>query len=355
MPSTGFSPPESRTATAPLRSSALNLSCDPAGQRRAWGAAFAPYFDVASAEADPAPGAHAMTCHRLGVLTLFEMTAPAQTLRRTPAMAAGPGQDGLMVLFWLEGDGRVAWPGGEGAFARLQGVVLDLAQSAVIAAGPARATGLLLPRALVADQVPNLAGLHGLVLDLNSDPVSRLFFTCIQELVETANGLGDDQLPQIARAVATLGVAAFRRRAVETAADERRLTIAIRRSIHAELDLPDLSSESVAERFGLSRAGLYRRLSDEGGVERFIREQRLGRAMAMSSRPRGAGRSRVSSVAYVCGFSDETTVSRTFERRFGLLPNGVEPPAPACEAEVPVPPGGDRGVTGGTAARPALS
>lgn len=305
----------------------LNLDaaspCDRAGRRRACAEAFAPFFEAVPTEVDPAPETLALTRHHVGALTLVEMVAPAHTLRRTPDMAARQGLDGLMFLFWLDGQGRVTWPEGESALGRLQGLLIDLTQPVTIVSGPVRATGLVLPRALVADQVPNLADLHGAAFDMASDPVSRLFFTCVQETAETANVLTDDQGQQVTRAVATLCGAALRRRSVGAASQEPRRGIAIRRFIQSELGSPSLSVEAVAERFGLSRAGLYRLFADEGGVQRFIREQRLVRAMTFLARPRGSGRPRVSTVAHTCGFSDEKTFSRAFKRRFGLLPSAV--------------------------------
>lgn len=192
-----------------LRSLMTALPYNPAERRRAWAGAFAPYFDMAPKERDPAPGLLALTRHRFEALTLFEMTAPAQTFRRTPVMAAGQALDHLMVLFWLDGEGRVTWHGGTAAFGRLQGVVLNLAQPATLVVGPVQATGLVLPRALVGDRLPDLAALHGAVLDLASDPVSRLFFTSVQDLAENASAVRDDMLPQVTRAIATVAAAAL--------------------------------------------------------------------------------------------------------------------------------------------------
>ncbi|KQT45538.1 hypothetical protein ASG52_15410 [Methylobacterium sp. Leaf456] len=124
-----------------------------------------------------------------------------------------------MVLFWLDGVGRMTWPGGTVAFGRLQGVVLDLAQPATLVVGPVRATGLVLPRALVVDRLanrlPDLASLHGAVLDPASDPVSRLFFTCVQDAAENAASLPEDRVFPVTQGVAALATAALRRLATE--------------------------------------------------------------------------------------------------------------------------------------------
>ena len=305
------------------RSHDLDRPGDPDGCRRAWSDAFAPFFDVSVPPADPA--SVALTRTRLGGLVLDAFAGPAQTLRRTPEMAAGPGRDGLLFRFQRDGSSRVTLPDGTVELGRLQGVLLDLAQPASIASDPGRVLCLVLPRALIADRVADVAALHGVVFDLASDRVARLLFTGIEELAACADALTEAQIPQVTQAVATLAVAALRCRDSDAASQEQRRGLAIRRFIQAELGAQDLCAETVAEHFGMSRSGLYRLFSDEGGVQRFIRERRLARAMALLAQDRAAGRPRVAAVAHACGFSDEKTFSRAFRRRFGLPPSAVGP------------------------------
>lgn len=305
------------------RSLALDRSGDSAECRKAWSEAFAPFFEVSVPPADPA--AATLTRTRLGGLVLDAFAGPAQTLRRTPEMAARQRLDGLLFRFQREGSSHVTVPDATVEVGRLQGVMLDLAQPATIVSGPGRALGLVLPRALIADRVAEVAALHGAVFDPASDRVGRLLFTCIEELAECAEALTDAQIPQATQAVATLAVAALRCRASDAPSNKPRRGLAIRRFIQAELASQSLCPEAVAERFGLSRAGLYRLFSDEGGVRRFIRERRLARAMALLAQDGAVGRPRVAAVAYACGFSDETTFSRAFKRRFGLPPSAVGP------------------------------
>ncbi len=76
----------------------------------------------------------------------------------------------------------------------------------------------------------------------------------------------------------------------------------------------------LCARFSLSRATLYRQFAADDGVQNYIRNRRLARAMALLTRSGDGPRPRVSSIAYTVGFTDEKTFSRAFKRRFGFLP-----------------------------------
>lgn len=260
----------------------------------------------------------------LGELLVGEVRAPAQILERTPRMVAQQGLDHLLIQFYHSGTARVEAAWGERDVGPNTCVLFDLAQPATIVAEPAHATNVLLPRALIIDKVPNLESLHGHAFDYATDRISRLFFTCVRELVECADALDIHQLPHISQAVAMLGSACLRGQVADRPASEVQLSITIRQYIEKELGSPRLDAETLAEHFGLSRATLYRQFASEGGVQRFIRERRLLRAMKMLTQPGPTGRPRVSTVAYASGFSDEKTFSRAFKRRFGFLPRETE-------------------------------
>ncbi|GJE68549.1 helix-turn-helix domain-containing protein [Methylorubrum podarium] len=269
-------------------------------------------------------GPIAMDNYHLGELLVGEVRAPAQILERTPRMVAQQGLDHLLLQFYHSGTSRVEVAWGEADVGPNTCILFDLAQPATVVAEPVHATNLLLPRALVAESVPNVASLHGHAFDYATDRVSRLFFTCVRELVDCADMLDVHQLPHISQAVAMLGSACLRGRAAARPANEVQLSIAIRQYIERELGSPRLDAEMLAAQFGLSRATLYRQFISEGGVQRFIRERRLLRAMKMLTQPTATGRHRVSTVAYTTGFSDEKTFSRAFKRRFGFLPRETE-------------------------------
>ncbi len=297
---------------------------DPAALRETWIAALAPIFQATLSGGPTLSGRIALESYHLGELIVGEVFAPAQILERTPRMVAQQGLDLLLLQFYHSGTSRVEVPWGETDVGPNRCIVFDLAQPVTVVAEPVHATNILLPRALVAGTVPQIDALHGHAFDYATDRVGRLFFTCVRELVDGAEALEVHQLPHVSRAVAILGSACLRGQSVERQPGEVQLSIAIRQYIERELGSAALDAETLCAQFGLSRATLYRQFTSEGGVQRFIRERRLLRAMKMLTRTGSAGRPRISAVAYAIGFSDEKTFSRAFKRRFGFLPRETE-------------------------------
>ena len=93
------------------------------------------------------------------------------------------------------------------------------------------------------------------------------------------------------------------------------------RFIRAHLGDEDLSPDRIAAAIGCSRATLYRLFADHPmTIAEYVRECRLQAAMtALSRRPGGS----VSAVAARLGFTDPSTFSQAFRRRFGVSPRDV--------------------------------
>lgn len=81
-----------------------------------------------------------------------------------------------------------------------------------------------------------------------------------------------------------------------------------------------LDAETLARRFGVSRATVYRAFRDHGGLERFRMKARLDRAhdaLAGREPPRGE----ISRLASGFGFSSTAHFSDAFLQRFGVRPS----------------------------------
>jgi AraC-like DNA-binding protein len=98
------------------------------------------------------------------------------------------------------------------------------------------------------------------------------------------------------------------------------LDLALRQYIETHLADPDLGSEHLCRRFGLSRASLYRRFRDEGGIEHYIAGRRLDRCLQelCASEPT---RGLVMAIANRWGFTDPGNFNRRFRKRFDLAPS----------------------------------
>jgi AraC-like DNA-binding protein len=97
--------------------------------------------------------------------------------------------------------------------------------------------------------------------------------------------------------------------------------LAIKEFIAANLDDLDLNVDTVRAAFHYSRSSIYRLFDSEGGIARYIREQRLLRCFDELTQP---GRSpRVREVATRWGFDNPSHFHRLFTRRFGLAPSNL--------------------------------
>ena len=98
--------------------------------------------------------------------------------------------------------------------------------------------------------------------------------------------------------------------------------LAIKRSIDADLLNEAVSVDQLCRKFRLSRATLYRLFEPEGGLWRYIGDQRLDRAFARLASPAN-GSIRMVDMAHEFHFSSDATFVRAFRRRFGLTPGEV--------------------------------
>jgi AraC-like DNA-binding protein len=105
-------------------------------------------------------------------------------------------------------------------------------------------------------------------------------------------------------------------------ADRAMLLASIKRHMEANLQTEAVSVARLCHRFKLSRATLYRLFESEGGLWRYIQEQRLSRAFVRLASPTAAP-TRIIDLAVDLHFASDTTFVRAFRRRFGITPGEV--------------------------------
>ncbi len=102
-----------------------------------------------------------------------------------------------------------------------------------------------------------------------------------------------------------------------------------RHFIASHLHDPALTPASVASGCGLSLSYLYEVFrANDLSVEQHILQVRLERCYALLQRPQHRHLS-ITSVAYMCGFSHPSHLSRSFRRRYGISPRDVRTSADA--------------------------
>jgi AraC-like DNA-binding protein len=95
--------------------------------------------------------------------------------------------------------------------------------------------------------------------------------------------------------------------------------VTIRRYIDRNLASPDLSADSIAAAFDLSRASLYRLFEPAGGIARYIRKARLSRAFQEIAATELSNR-RIGHIAQAVGFKNVSAFSRLFHEAYGVTP-----------------------------------
>ena len=92
--------------------------------------------------------------------------------------------------------------------------------------------------------------------------------------------------------------------------------------IEEHLHLPTLTTKSILDEFGVSRASLYRIFEREGGVRNYISMRRLFRAVGeLATKPTVRGE--ISKVAEHWGFSSNANFHRSVKTAFGVKPGSL--------------------------------
>lgn len=98
--------------------------------------------------------------------------------------------------------------------------------------------------------------------------------------------------------------------------------VMIKRHIAANLETSSLAAHDLCSRFNISRASLYRLFEVDGGLARYVQEQRLNRALTLLISPASRDK-RLIDLAVDLQFSSDSTFIRAFRRQFGLTPGEV--------------------------------
>jgi AraC-like DNA-binding protein len=260
---------------------------------------------------------------------LIQSHASALEYHRTPKHVAHGGMDQYHVTLCL--DGQMEFSSGRRNAVMQPGDVclIDMAQAnrTVLAGdvrgGPSRLLALILPRSALAPLLasPDSAtaslvsrdNLHGQLLadQLFAFSLPRAEIQPRQSAVAAFAGL-----------VATAVGSARDAESVAERGARDSLIASIKRHIGANLQTETVSADKLCRRFQISRATLYRLFESDGGLWRYVQEQRLNRAFMRLISP-ASRRDRLIDLAMDCHFSSDATFVRAFRRQFGLTPGEV--------------------------------
>lgn len=267
----------------------------------------------------------------MGPAVLAEARSTAVQYDRTPAHLSRGTIDHLQISLYLRGGCRIEHRGASATASAGDIVCHDLAQpgrTRVVGAADGDSSHMLamvVPRALLAPLLGHADGAHAAIIR-GGTGYGRLLTEQFRTLQRQAGTMTMADSEIAVRSMAALFAGAIGGAAVAEAPPARltrhTMSRAIRRHIADHLDAPDLTAEALCRRFGVSRAALYRLFEPDGGLVRFVQQQRLHRAFVMltSSAYRHW---RISDIGGRCGYSSDATFIRAFQKLFGTTPGEV--------------------------------
>ncbi len=288
--------------------------------REVWRELCRPVFDAVSRE--PAEGFElAFDWFKLGALNFVRMNYSATRLCRTPQHVRTGDADLLVLHLLLRGREDVDVDGTPVVMAPDRVVLIDWSRPFTRVASATEQLSMAIPRHLLPqgerlyDEGPvlvwkldTIAGmmlanaLTGLWAGLphwdqqDTVPVTSGFLGLLGGLIEAK--LGDTPDPNIFRP-ATLA--------------------AMKSYLNSRLSEPSLGADDLVRAFHCSRSSVYRLFYESGGVNAYIREQRLAGCLHALSHTHRT-RSSVGQVARAYGFEDTAYFHRVFKKRFGATP-----------------------------------
>lgn len=305
----------------------------------------APLFDIKPiGDTDAFSGS--MTGYLVDQLIFTQASFDELQLTRTPQHCARYGTDCIVLQYCYSGGfhGTLA----SGAPLNMTGDVISIQDLA----HPFRGIGqsdcffsIIIPRHAMATLFPRRSTLHAplyqhyptLSLPVNS-PVGRVLTQAWLTLWETLPTTSQADVPAIAQGFIGLlnglfsGLFGDASRHVTSGHQAAPVTLptenAMKAYLRENLHLPNANADTLFQVFHCSRATVYRLFKTEGGVQAYVRSQRLTRCYrALQQRPLSS-RKTIRDIANQWGFTDAASFSRLFRKRYGLSPSDVDSERP---------------------------
>lgn len=257
---------------------------------------------------------------RLGSIALTQSHMGAQRYARRSIDIRRDDCDGLLIPVTLSGAQHGDTPHRPMTMGRGDLAFIDLSSPETHASTDSHTMLLAIPRTRAERAGIDVRAMHGLIVPASAN---QMFRRHLIELCRLAPQLTVGQAAALENATmdllsVTLAIAGIggtpASRAAETAKKQ-----AVVEMIARDLGAPDLGVTKLIGAIGVSRTALYRLFEGEGGVQAYIRQQRLMRVRRelIEADPR----ERIADIAIRWGFDDAAHFSRLFRRQFGITPS----------------------------------
>ena len=297
---------------------------------REWCDAATPVWDILSVEQD-AFGAVVDLYHG-GDLVFGAVSSSAQSTAREIARITEDDIDYYAFQFYMSGQRRAVARGNEVILHNGDLLTVDMTQPIATASTRYRSLDLGIPRRLLA---PLLAApdAHGGRRHDASQPLAALVRSHLEALYRAAPHMSMAQMETVQSATIALAAAALNGMVAEDQAEQvRKATLlAVKRYIEDWLHDLTLSPVTVAQRFSISRATLYRIMEPVGGFATYLRLRRLDRVRLDLISP-AKRHLAVRDIAEAWGFVSHSAFSKSFRQRFDHSPRAYR--ALAADARI---------------------
>ena len=214
-------------------------------------------------------------------------------------------------------------------------IVYDLARPIETVTENFSNLNLVVPRHLLEPLLDDPDGHHMRVLSAQSG-LPAIMKDTIFSLFQNMEQFPLNQSQQILDSVTSLAASTLNGQAPAGTTDihqhKAMTTVAVKRFIQRNLDQPDLSPALICKEIGVSRSKLYGLFEQLGGVQAYIRGQRLRRAASWLTDPHKRALS-IYDIALACGFSSDTTFIRAFKDAYEVTPGNLRRTASLSEGQ----------------------
>lgn len=296
------------------------LDFDTGDRRDAWLQNMGVFFDLSSADGSRLNAAvkGSIDAYSMAGTVFGITTAEAQLFTRSDQRVARDAMEHFLIQVFLQGGGTTR--DGERIVAGDM-MIIDLDQPHAMATTNFSNLTLVLPRELNAGLSETLGRLHARRLS-GKNALIRLLADHLRTLWHSLDTLPlQDCGTALKGTIGLMDLWLGDNRSIGSNAGPE-VSVGLSRSILQYIDShidENLTPESLASIFRVSRSQLYRMFNPHDGVARYVWGRRLTKSMRMLSNPIFDHLS-VGSVAYQCGFSTESHFSRSFKEKFGTSP-----------------------------------
>lgn len=263
--------------------------------------------------------------YNLGSLVTSICSTTASTWLRSPIDAARNGVDHFLVQFYFKGECLFSDTQSEALAKPGDILILDASRKTHSQTSSLKNFTLWVPRSLLEPLISDPDALHGLIIPAE-EPRAIILRTYLMSLHEQAPGMTVPQAstltrPTIELLASTLDLNHDQFETLPEIAVAGSL-LSIKRYINQHLNRDGLTPDSIAKALRISRATLYRVCAPLGGIQQYIRQQRLRRVLNNLA-DKNLLHLSITQIASLWGFNDPSSFNRIFKREFGVTPSIV--------------------------------